>query len=221
MNEKLHGALDGTVPESELTTAEIEERDALARMISGVVRSVPARPLPQLGSEVLARIAAEEAAERAPTRPVRRASRLDRLLGWLWRPRAIVVQWRPAYAGFAFAGVLAAGMALPGLPGATDTAPVVPMAGAAATGPVLVQFRLDAPLAQTVRLAGDFTGWKPDVSMVRSGNTWTVVVPLEPGVHDYVFVVDGERWVPDPMAPAVEDGFGGLNSRLAVLTAAS
>jgi len=216
MNEKLHGALDGTVPESELTAAEIEERDALARMIAGVVRSVPARPLPELGNAVLARLETDEAS----ARPARRGSKVDRLLGWLWRPRAIVVEWRPAYAAFALAGVLAVGMAVPQLPGGLAPAGPTAEAGAGA-GPVLVQFRLDAPLAQTVRLAGDFTGWKPDVSMVRSGNTWTVVVPLEPGVHDYVFVVDGERWVPDPMAPAVEDGFGGLNSRLAVLTAAS
>jgi len=217
MNEKLHGALDGTVPESELTAAEIEGRDALERMIAGVVRSVPARPLPELGPSVLARIAAEEAAERAAARPARQAPKLVEVLGWLWRPRAIVVEWRPAYAAFALAGVLAVGMALPV---ATGTVPASPAAGAA-TGPVLVQFRLDAPQAETVRLAGDFTGWKPEVAMVRSGDTWTVVVPLEPGVHDYVFVVDGERWVPDPMAPAVEDGFGGLNSRLAVLAASS
>jgi hypothetical protein len=36
-------------------------------------------------------------------------------------------------------------------------------------------------------------------------------------VHDYAFIVDGERWIADPMAPAVADGFGGLNSRIAVL----
>jgi len=47
---------------------------------------------------------------------------------------------------------------------------------------------------------------------------WTVVVPLEPGIHDYAFVVNGGQWVPDPNAPAFEDGFGGLNSRIAVIT---
>ncbi len=46
---------------------------------------------------------------------------------------------------------------------------------------------------------------------------WSVTVPLEPGVHDYAFVVDGEQWRPDPLAPSVDDGFGGTNSRLALL----
>jgi 1,4-alpha-glucan branching enzyme len=49
---------------------------------------------------------------------------------------------------------------------------------------------------------------------------WTILVPLPPGVHDYSFIVDGERWVPDPYAPQVDDGFGGVNSRLTVLTPA-
>ncbi len=33
--------------------------------------------------------------------------------------------------------------------------------------------------------------------------------------YTYGFVIDGERWVPDPGAPeTVEDGFGGVNSIL-------
>jgi len=43
------------------------------------------------------------------------------------------------------------------------------------------------------------------------------VVPLEAGVHDYAFVVDGEVWTPDPLATSVDDGFGGENSRLSLL----
>jgi hypothetical protein len=41
-------------------------------------------------------------------------------------------------------------------------------------------------------------------------------VPLRPGVHDYAFVVDGERWVADPNAPQVDDSFGGTNSRISL-----
>jgi len=95
------------------------------------------------------------------------------------------------------------------------TADAAPVAG----WQVLVQFRLDAPQASEVALAGEFTEWQPIYPLKRSEpGIWTVVVPLEPGIHDYAFIVDGERWLPDPMAPAVEDGFGGLNSRIAVLT---
>jgi hypothetical protein len=44
-----------------------------------------------------------------------------------------------------------------------------------------------------------------------------VDVALEPGVYNYVFVVDGEAMRLDPLAPRVTDGFGGSSSRLAVL----
>jgi 1,4-alpha-glucan branching enzyme len=82
-----------------------------------------------------------------------------------------------------------------------------------------VQFRLDAPGAREVALAGDFTDWEPTYVLRHSGRgVWTVVAPLAPGVHSYAFVINGERWVPDPMAPAIEDGFGGLNSRVAIIT---
>jgi 1,4-alpha-glucan branching enzyme len=49
---------------------------------------------------------------------------------------------------------------------------------------------------------------------------WTVLLPLTAGVHDYGFIIDGERWVADPYAPEVDDGFGGVNSRLTVLAPA-
>jgi 1,4-alpha-glucan branching enzyme len=89
----------------------------------------------------------------------------------------------------------------------------------AAGGPVLVQFRLEAPDARDVRLAADFTGWRPAHALHRSATgVWTVVVAVAPGVHEYGFVVDGERWTPDPLAPQVDDGFGGSNSRLDVIS---
>ena len=82
-----------------------------------------------------------------------------------------------------------------------------------------MQFVLKAPDAKNVSVAGDFSGWKPVHVMTKSGaGVWTVFVPLDPGIHDYAFVVDGERWVPDPAAPPVNDGFGGVNSRVAVLS---
>jgi hypothetical protein len=36
-------------------------------------------------------------------------------------------------------------------------------------------------------------------------------------VYDYGFLVNGQTWVPDPFAPTVRDGFGGVNSRLALV----
>jgi len=147
------------------------------------------------------------------------------LLGWCWRPRLVLVTCRPA---FAFGGaaivvilLLALGglMVEPEVDVSSQVAGVSSNPAPAARTQVLVQFRIDAPEARQVALVGEFTNWQPIYPMKRSEpGIWTVVVPLEPGVHDYGFVVDGERWVPDPLAPSVEDGFGGLNSRIAVLT---
>jgi hypothetical protein len=36
-------------------------------------------------------------------------------------------------------------------------------------------------------------------------------------VYNYGFLVNGEQWTLDPLAPRITDGFGGANSRLAVL----
>ncbi len=82
-------------------------------------------------------------------------------------------------------------------------------------GTVRFEFTLPAS-AQEVSLVGDFNGWDTDATpMVRdgSGRTWSARVPLAPGRHEYAFVVDGQRWVVDPLAPQVPDaGFGPTNA---------
>lgn len=87
-------------------------------------------------------------------------------------------------------------------------------------GTVLVRFELVAPGAERVALAGTFNGWS-DSSIVFArapgGDAWTVTVALRPGRYQYLFVVDGERWLPDPDAHAqIEDEFGQRNSLLVV-----
>jgi 1,4-alpha-glucan branching enzyme len=78
-----------------------------------------------------------------------------------------------------------------------------------------VQFKIEAPGAASVELAGSFTEWTSGVQLVETApGVWSALVALEPGVYDYGFVVDGELWMVDPTAPEVDDGFGGTNSRL-------
>ncbi|HLQ67885.1 MAG TPA: isoamylase early set domain-containing protein [Gemmatimonadales bacterium] len=87
----------------------------------------------------------------------------------------------------------------------------------AASNVVTVRFVLVAPGARHVSLAGTFNHWDPRATpLVRSGagDLWTATLSLPPGQHQYAFVVDGTRWVPDPTAPAVDDGFGRRNSVL-------
>ena len=60
-------------------------------------------------------------------------------------------------------------------------------------------FTIFAPAAGDVQLVGDFTSWeeKP-IKLKRSkdGN-WKATVPLEPGTHEYRYLVDGQ-WINDP-----------------------
>lgn len=90
---------------------------------------------------------------------------------------------------------------------------------AAAPTAVTVRFVLVAPDARSVNLAGTFNHWDAGATpLVRTGaaGVWTATLTLPAGQHQYAFVVDGARWVPDPAAPAVDDGFGRRNSVLAL-----
>jgi hypothetical protein len=208
MDTRIQQALDGELAAEELTREEATAVAAAQSLIRGVVGAVPHEPMPDLSGAVLSRLEAIEPV------PARRGGAWGAWT-WLWQPRQIAL--RPAYAlaGFALAALLL--MRAPQQPEVINEAPV-----AQATPQVLIQFRLDAPNAQQVSLAGDFTGWQPQYAMTRSDNgAWTIVVPMSPGVHEYAFIIDGEEWVADPLAPAVEDGFGGQNSKLAVLAADS
>lgn len=61
------------------------------------------------------------------------------------------------------------------------------------------EFHLDAPFAQSVKLAADFTDWeKFPLDMIKSEDgVWYTTVPLPPGHYSYRFIVDGE-WCDDP-----------------------
>lgn len=96
---------------------------------------------------------------------------------------------------------------------AGDAGPVVPRT-------MLVRFELLAPEAASVTLAGSFNAWSPAaIPLVPSATPgiWTVTLPLTLGSHEYMFVVDGQRWIADPTAHAqVDDGFGRTNSVIVV-----
>lgn len=83
-----------------------------------------------------------------------------------------------------------------------------------------VSFVLTAPHAARVSLVGDFNDWNPSATPLHraAGNVWWVVVPLAPGRYHYSFVVDGTRWVTDPVAPrAADDDYGQQNSVVTIL----
>ena len=80
---------------------------------------------------------------------------------------------------------------------------------------VRVRFSLKAEDANKVALVGDFNGWRKDRTLLSEpagDGIWRVTLRLRPGTYQYAFLVDGERWIPDPAALRKPDGFGGHNS---------
>jgi 1,4-alpha-glucan branching enzyme len=74
-------------------------------------------------------------------------------------------------------------------------------------------FELDEPNARSVVLVGDFTGWESNPIPLKrqKDGSWRVTVALEPGVHQYRFLVDGE-WRDDARCDARQaNPFGGVN----------
>ncbi|HAK59421.1 MAG TPA: hypothetical protein DCO77_03420 [Nitrospiraceae bacterium] len=92
-----------------------------------------------------------------------------------------------------------------------------PYRGPAVDGEI-VTFMVFAPDAKTVSLVGSFNRWDTDASKMTGPDEkgwWRVALPLQPGRHEYLFLIDGRRWVRDLKVPSVvDDGFGGKNSVL-------
>jgi hypothetical protein len=182
--------------------------DEIDRAADEIRTFLAARPAPDLRAAVMGRIEHLE-----PLASAQRAGLLRRVATILWTPRDISI--RPA---FALAGAAAVVMLVLVPYGGLIRSDTPQLADGGPTPHVFVQFRLEA-MASRVQLAGSFTNWEPRYELRQSAlGTWTITVPLIQGVHDYAFVVDGEQWVADPHAPQIGDGFGGTNSRLALLS---
>ena len=85
-----------------------------------------------------------------------------------------------------------------------------------------VQFslRIGDNKTHTVAIAGDFNNWNPQENILEDpegDGIWTGTLKLEPGRYEYMFVMDGEKWFPDPNALRyVKDGFGNKNAILEI-----
>jgi len=143
-----------------------------------------------------------------------RPSALARFTEWALRPRMVPVS--PAFGALAAAAVVALLLVRPA------SAPQAPVAVTVGEAParVVTRFVLVAPGAASVHLTGDFNAWQREgiaLEQLRGTAVWTADVPLQPGVHQYTFVLDGSEWVPDPTAVLqVDDGFGQVNSIVVV-----
>lgn len=101
-------------------------------------------------------------------------------------------------------------------PGEITEAPLAPSIG---RGPAVtdagVRFAVSAHPQARVALAGEFNRWSPEATPMAfdpSTGLFIAVVPLEPGLHAYRFVIDGD-WVTDPLNPERRvNGFGECDS---------
>lgn len=144
---------------------------------------------------------------------------------WAWfvRPRPITVSPLGALAGAAaVVAVLFLALRPIAVPDADRTRPRTTATPAARTssGDHTVRFEIVAPEAVSVFVVGDFNNWDARATpLVRSGpeGSWTAVVPLEPGLYQYSFVVDGRIQAADAGAPLAPAGdFGGESSVILV-----
>jgi hypothetical protein len=218
-NERIHRCLDGDLHRDELTLQELQELvryEQINEEVQKLHRSVKA---PDLTASIMGRLPqtpSEDAhpAPRSWARTPLAAGVHRRISAWLWTPRAM--RLRPAYGVAAVLALLLAAFVMRSNNLSLQERLRMAEANAGA-GTIFVQFRLDAPQASAVQLVGSFTGWKPAYTLKQaSPGVWSILIPLTPGVHDYAFLVNG-KWVADPAAPAVDDGFGGANSRLLVV----
>ncbi len=106
---------------------------------------------------------------------------------------------------------------------ARNNATVAATQAAPATDTVqLVRFVFVDSHASSVELVGDFNEWTKGSTVLKlSGapGVWAVSVPLSAGRHEYAFIVNGTRWVADPLAVKSSDEFGTESSVIRVAPA--
>lgn len=187
----------------------MHERDEVIERVARALRNDAVALAPDFDARVMQRVRAES--REAPGHGVWR---------WLTRPRRVHVSPLGALA-------LAAGLAgIVALAARRDDVGTRPGAEAPSAAPTaasraeqMMKFVFVAPSASSVAIVGDFNDWEEGKSPLRrvSGQVWAITIPLAPGRYHYTFVVDGTKWVADPLAPrTLEDDFGRPNSVITV-----
>ncbi|GMR12579.1 MAG: hypothetical protein BMS9Abin29_0769 [Gemmatimonadota bacterium] len=199
MNPDLRAYLDGELSYEELSPDLRTEASAWEVLAHDMKQGEPPGAPPWLEGAVMTEVAVKPAPARKET-----------ALHWLLRSRTIHMS--PLTGALAAAAILVV-LLLPRAPQSVATDP------ASTRTTILVEFRLEAPGATSVSLAGDFNDWETDMALEDSDGDgiWTGRVPIQPGIHKYMFVIDGTEWVTDPNAERYsDDGFGNRNAVLAV-----
>jgi hypothetical protein len=94
--------------------------------------------------------------------------------------------------------------------------PLLASVGEAVSKGRVVAFNLKVEHARTVAVSGTFSDWRP-IALKRTGDVWSGSVTIEPGTHQYGFLIDGRVWyVPPDAVDVIDDGFGRKNVTLVV-----
>jgi hypothetical protein len=210
MSDSIRRFLDDELGLEDLTPEERSEVEAWKSLFSDLEGRWGRSEPPPLEERVMGELRDRPASAGREPVVASGAPVWKRAVRWLFEPRSVVVRPALVVAGAAAILVLAF------LPFERDqvSAPVQ-----AAGSDVYVEFVLEAPDAGSVAVAGDFTGWDPEIALEDpdGDGVWSGRARLGPGVHEYMFVVDGSEWVTDPYAPRyADDGFGNRNAVLAI-----
>ncbi len=198
MSTELNDYMDGDRELEELSPEARAEAEAWRRLTGEMKADEPKQAPPWMENAVMSEIALASAPR-------------ESVFDWLLRPRNIRLS--PMTSLAMAAAVVALVVLLP------NRVPVAPPLGPVAVTQILVEFSLEAPGATTVAVAGDFSGWESDFVLedADGDGIWTGRIPITPGLHKYMFVIDGTDWVTDPGAQRyADDGFGNRNAVLAV-----
>ncbi|HEY3220270.1 MAG TPA: glycogen-binding domain-containing protein [Gemmatimonadales bacterium] len=191
IDPRLQEALDGERDPGDLP---LDLREAYDRLTSATQLLTATPPV-----SVAARVMAEIRQTPAPVLP---EAPMRRFVHFLGRPRAVTVRLRPVWT-LALAAGLAAILLLPSGPGGGLTPGV---------SEGVANFVGHFPGARSVEVVGSFNDWSRGTLHLSDDDhdgIWHAAAVLPAGPHEYMFVVDGERWVPDPLAGRyVDDGFG-------------
>lgn len=84
-----------------------------------------------------------------------------------------------------------------------------------------IAFRVAAPDALSVSLAGDFNNWNADRHPLKKmpGGFWEKTVMLPPGRYEYKYLIDGKWRLDSANQQSCENCFGGRNSVIEVASA--
>jgi hypothetical protein len=190
LDPRLQEALDGERDPGELP---VDLREAYA-LLAAATQVLKAMPPVSVASRVMTEIRQNPARAHSE-------GRARRLIRWLGEGRAVTVRLRPVWT-LALAAGLAAVLLLPWSMGG-------PTPGVAEG---IANFVGHFPGARSVEVVGSFNDWSRGVLHLSDDDgdgIWHAKAVLPAGQHEYMFVVDGERWVSDPLAGRyVDDGFG-------------